>query len=141
MDPYNQESRTLAHLHGAEWCISLKRLVFTLATSSTLLDEINYRSAHFRPKEAFSSSMDCANDAHMQTGLLYRPSRTLGTRVLGITTACLGDFCYHCGNEQEGHCLRKAGPNTPSMCAEWDCSSIQVVGALGNPVPSILWLC
>ena len=67
MNPYNQGPKTQRARPPVwgEWCISLMGLVFTLATSNTLLDEINYRRAHFRPNEALSSSMDSTSNAHM----------------------------------------------------------------------------
>ena len=59
------EHKGLAHLDRVMWCIS---------TSKTLLDEINHRSAHFTPKEAFSSSMDSTSNANMPPArLLCRP--------------------------------------------------------------------
>ena len=68
------EHKGLAHLDRGKWCISLMGLVFILATSKTRLDEINHRSAHSTPKEAFSSSMDSTSNANMPPArLLCQP--------------------------------------------------------------------
>ena len=85
MDQYNQGPK-IQRARPPAWgevVHFLDRVSIYFGYKQQLLDEIHYRSARFRPEEAFSSSMDSTSNAPMPptAGLLCRPSRTLCTRV------------------------------------------------------------